>query len=499
MKFLFFCFFSLISFSMDVSVKVNPKIPMLDEEFDLIFEVQTDSSDDVIIDYDLEEGIEDLKRVSSSVSINTSFLGGSQKTERRVKKTFSLSANRTGQFKIKNIVVKVGDKTKKIPTKMVTISGTRQAQKDKERDFFLEAKISKKNIYVGEQISVEYALYNKIPIAGFDIINFPELSGFMKRHIPVVDSAKRVNINGQMYEKRRLYFSYLYPTKAGTYEIDKVKVRVKYASRSVVDPFDVFSFGFKNVRTRIASNEVIQITAVDLPPYKGDGINTNLIGDHKIGLDINKDKFLQNEAIEITLNISGEGRLEDFEFPQIIETPELEKFDMKSDFKGMDSGEGRKKFYYTFLGRKAFESEKRDIKLAFFDPKTREYIERSVTIPRFVVAASNSGVGETGKYSDKEKQGNLDLSFQAGVEQPIWELGGKLGILNILGIFLFLLFIGQIFIFRERRDLTEKEELLKKSRTGKLTYGDMVKLKRWGESDKVSSLSDVAKDLFKKK
>ena len=139
---------------------------------------------------------------------------------------------------------------------------------------------------------------------------------------------ERVSHEGKLYTRRVLYTAQLYAQSPGVYKIDPITLGVSYNARSR-NSLNNFGFGFNlgRLKTKSLRSKVVEVTVKALPI---DGVPpsfTGLVGKHEFSLKVNKNKFITNEPIEVSLAVRGEGALELLEAPPILSSPSIEEFE----------------------------------------------------------------------------------------------------------------------------------------------------------------------------
>jgi hypothetical protein len=128
----------------------------------------------------------------------------------------------------------------------------------------------------------------------------PEFKGFFVKEIGSEKSYR--DGNRQVTELRYL----LIPQSEGNFTLDQATAKIGVADRSRRDMFGRF---FGTNWTDIASNTV----NIEVKPKPED---TDLVGSFSIENSIDKQSVKENKPVNLTIKISGEGSLEDFEFPE---------------------------------------------------------------------------------------------------------------------------------------------------------------------------------------
>jgi hypothetical protein len=228
---------------------------------------------------------------------------------------------------------------------------------------------NKSSVVVGEPLVVTYMLYNRY--ARFDLEQheqLPQHSGFWKDD-KLVESPQWAQelerIDGKDYRKAHLATQVLIPQRAGELKLDQYTAQVAVGNR--------MSF-FMN-RMELKSN-VLTIN-VTRPPSQGKSANySGAVGDLDIKVSASPTELEVNEAITLTVKISGQGNLAlinpiDLDLPE-----EFEVYDPKIKDKISTAGggmSGSRSFEYLIIPRYPGEYTLPQSELQFYDYTKKKY------------------------------------------------------------------------------------------------------------------------------
>jgi hypothetical protein len=190
-------------------------------------------------------------------------------------------------------------KTDPINLKVVQANAPKMAATHK---FSLLMRTDKKSVIVGEPLvaTVFFSLQNGVRLSDNPQYSKPEFKGFFVKEIGSEKSYR--DGNRQVTELRYL----LIPQSEGNFTLDQATAKIGVADRSRRDMFGRF---FGTNWTDIASNTV----NIEVKPKPED---TDLVGSFSIENSIDKQSVKENKPVNLTVKITGEGSLEDFEFPE---------------------------------------------------------------------------------------------------------------------------------------------------------------------------------------
>src|SRR5690606_7588045 len=182
--------------------------------------------------------------------------------------------------------------------------------------------------------------------------------------------------------RKLIYKAKLYPEKVGKLRVDPFKLRVQYygGRQSVFG-----AFGLNSVKTTSVSSPSLEINVKPLPAENVPADFTGLVGKHQFKLSLAKNKFLVNEAMEVKLEIEGEGALEKYDGPTIFTHPNIEAFDSRSEVLVNQNGPSRKIIEYTYLARGPLSLKPSVLTLSYFNPETKTYQSATLDVPAITV------------------------------------------------------------------------------------------------------------------
>jgi hypothetical protein len=427
MRFIIYFIFLIYScsvFANRISIEIDPVRPVLNEPFRAIVTIETTESERPSFSFN-PIGVEVLDRREEGISTQTTIINGQISMRRIYQIVYSLNAKTVGNARLTDIRAAVGNRT--ILADPITIQIVRE--RAAPRMFFVRAEPTKQEIYIGEGINVEYYLYFRVPVVNLEILDFPKLNGFIKRFHMTNDHHETVEVEGTLYRRRKAYSARVYPERIGELSVDPIRLNVHYSDQAG-GSMSAFGFGARQ-QTRSIFSENIFINVLPLPTEGLPRDFTGLVGDHTFKLELRRNRFLRNEVVEIKLEVDGEGALENFSPPTILNNPAFERFDVKQDFREINPSIAKKIFQYTFIAREATKLPKGIISLSYFLPGENRYKTVELEIPEIVIA-DNDDVGsasplipsrsmiEDGVSSDRKLMAPL---FSSSQKRPSLFLG----------------------------------------------------------------------------
>jgi oxygen tolerance protein BatD len=395
-------FFPLVGFTQDIKFKAeSPRVVAVGERFRITYTLNARGDNfqsPVMSKFDILSG----PSVSSSSSVQ--IVNGSMTQSVTNTYTFIVVALEEGKFEIPaaSVVVKRNQYNSN-PLNIEVVKGNANAQQQNQRqtqtrqnqrqqqttipqaeisneDIFVRVNVSKRNVYQGEHILAIIKVYTKLNLSGFEDLKLPKYQGFWTQEIPTPSqiSLQRENVNGQIYNVGVIQKMLLFPQQTGEITIEPfvldalVAQRTQRRTRSIFDDF--FGSNYQNVPVHLESKPV-KINVKPLPVNKPDGFS-GAIGSMKMYAGIDADSVKANDAITLTVKISGAGNLKLIDAPKIDFPPDFDVYDPKvsTNIKNSESGSsGSKTFEYLFQPRHAGQFRIPSIKFAYFDVNTKKY------------------------------------------------------------------------------------------------------------------------------
>lgn len=196
---------------------------------------------------------------------------------------------------------------------------TQLSESQLEKGIFLRAEPSKKEAFLGEQITVEYKLYTKFGLNGKQFTTLPQLRGFFPVEFKQFDSnIHRETVGGTTYAVQTLRKVALYPQKAGVLELDPLGVQVGVIAENPEDALDdPFGFmGAQMVRPYETETPTIKLTIYNLPPdapssFKG------AVGSFTFSAKAAPQVATTDDAVRLIITLTGNGDLKRLGVPSL--------------------------------------------------------------------------------------------------------------------------------------------------------------------------------------
>jgi hypothetical protein len=219
-----------------------------------------------------------------------------------------------------------------------------------KKDLFIKVVADKSKVHIGEQITISYKLYSRIPMQ-MAISKLPSLNGFWTQDFDIPKQAKPTDeiLNGKKYQVFLLKKSALFPQETGTLELDPAEAKgvariVQKVRHKMSDMFDPFGAGtlmmndpffnsafydamaYKDLEVHLKSTP-LKITVTALPEKDKPSDFGGAVGKFNITSKIDKKELTTDDVATLTLNISGSGNLKLIEAPKPVLPNGLNTYD----------------------------------------------------------------------------------------------------------------------------------------------------------------------------
>ncbi len=389
---------------------------------------------------------------------------------------YILSPKKEGTFPIRSAWVVVDGKryeSNELSIKVLASGAEAAGSADKEavdgegeaKDLFLTAEVDKKNPYVDEQVTliIKFSRRRGIKLLSTPDYVPPQTPGFWTNEIGPQKQYYQT-INGTDYLVAEIKTA-LFPTKPGKPTIDRAQVTATVPDRRrrrSRDPFSLFDDIFQQGRNVIVKSKPITVNVRPLPVEGKTEQFSGGVGSYKISAAVDKREVEVNEAITLTVKISGRGNIKSIPEPSLPELADFRVEESSSDFKITDlDGElgGSKTFEYILIPRLPGLHTVDPITLNYFDPGRKKYLTaktNSITlsvkqgelaagpeIPYNMVSGQTINLRETDIRFIRTGDGNLVRRGRLILTSPIFLAMTALPLVALLG--------GMVDVHRRRR------------------------------------------------
>ena len=294
--------------------------------------------------------------------------------------SWNLLPNKSGIIVIPPLLVTTGGNS--FRSKKITISVGKSSNKKESKDIFVQAEIDKISAFMGEQITLTYRLYKRSDanIRAIDNLIMPEYKGFWTEELYTPKQyqyqSKDVVIQGLRYQIINLGQKALFPISSSEHNIPPLEITVqmdKKKKRNRRDPFaDFFSDSFfaeTKTKTLFTKNKQIEIKPF---PNTRPKDFVGAVGQFEFSAVTDRKDIKVNEALTLTIELSGTGNIGLFSIPTLDFPSHIEAFPPsenieKDGFRNQITGS--QVLEYILIPREKGIFKIPSIQMSFFNPK----------------------------------------------------------------------------------------------------------------------------------
>lgn len=288
-------------------------------------------------------------------------------------------------------------------------------------DLFVTAEPDKRRVYENEPVVVEYRIYARVPVTSYSVTELPGTAGFWAEEFEQNERprAEQVVRDGQQYATALLRKVALFPTGPGTRTLEPltVEAQVRVRRRSLDAFEDLFSRGslFGSLVPIAVASSPVEIEVLPLPGEGRSADFTGFVGELDLSASLDRDSVETNEAVTLSIEVSGTGNLRALPEPDVDLPPAFEAFPpevterIRRDDRGVS---GTRTYEYVLIPRVAGTRTIPTVRLSYFDLASGEY-ETATTDPLSLAvtgaATEATGVGGVARAGVEELR--TDIRF----------------------------------------------------------------------------------------
>lgn len=274
-------------------------------------------------------------------------------------------------------------------------------------DLFIEADVSRTQVFENEPVVVEYRIFTRVPVEGSRITNLPQATGFWTEELepseePQVEQVVR---DGIEYATAVIRRAALFPTGSGERTVESlgVEAQVRVPDRRRRDIFGDFFGGSslfdRRVPVAVASRPV-NIEVQPLPTEGRPGSFTGHVGALDISATVDRPSVAANEAVTYRVDVTGTGNLRALTPPEITFPDEFETFPPETSDRIVPGGgsiRGTRTYEYVLIPRAPGSVTIPPVEVSYFDAGSRSYgTARSQPVEITVTGDAAAMSAETG-------------------------------------------------------------------------------------------------------
>lgn len=251
---------------------------------------------------------------------------------------------------------------------------------DAAPQLYLHAEVDKPTAYIGEQLTVSFGLYTQLSIAGYEMKQQPNFTGFWveELRIPQPPKLEYRTINGQQYGVALLKRFALFPTSSGELTIDPMlmvfAVRVNGRQR---DPFDIFNDQFFD-RTQevVRKSPPLTVNILPLPEENRPAAFNGDVGHFSMAVEAAPREVTQDEPVTVKVAIQGNGNIKTVKEPVMTLPESVKKYDTQiteTPYPMQEPLQGEKVFETVIIPTESGAIELSPVEFSYFDPARKSY------------------------------------------------------------------------------------------------------------------------------
>ena len=386
---------------------------------------------------------------------------------------YVIQAIRPGKFTIPSAMVEFKGRIFKSQPVIVTvlnqnIKGEKQTNEDsyvsknnvgKNAPVFIEAEISKTNVYINEPVEVSYRVYlnPKFKIEKENKINFPKYNNFWSQTEDLRDNHwEQVVVNGRIYYTKLFRRTVLYPQKTGNLSIDPLSLDFNIAYPT--GELDFFNDPQYETARRVIATPSKTIVVKPLPE-KGKPENfTGAVGVFEFNVIVDKLESKTGEAIQMEFVVTGTGNLKLFELPKPNLPADFEIFepthkeDIEENIRGMS---GSISDSYTVIPQNKGKFLVKPQQFSYFDIQSKSYKTISSDEINLTIAQGDKHISQLQKNKTTSPKTILPIFTEA----TFFTLNSSTFFNSVwFYLLLGLPILTALFLLVDKRKINEKEE-----------------------------------------
>jgi hypothetical protein len=270
-------------------------------------------------------------------------------------------------------------------------------------DAFIRAIVSKNSIYEQEGFTVTFRLYTTLNITDLGKIQFPEFEGFMVEEIdlPANQQMQIEKFNGRNYYTADLRKTLLFPQRSGKMTIPSGRIEMVFSvpSGRRVESF----FGSQEVMVDVKKNLVTNPLTINVTPLPANkpASYANAVGTFTLNPSISSVNTKANEAITLTLEISGTGNMKLIRNPEVVFPDNFETYDPTVDNAlnvSTNGLTGIRKISYMAIPRYEGNYTIPPVEFSYFDLNSKSY--KTLKTPEYKLQIAKGDPGSASAVSN---------------------------------------------------------------------------------------------------
>ncbi|HZI08784.1 MAG TPA: BatD family protein, partial [Myxococcus sp.] len=298
-----------------------------------------------------------------------------------------------------------------------------------DSDLFLRATLDKKQVYVGEQVTLSLYIYSRVDLSSVDAVTMPKLEGFWSEDVesPTQLSGEQRVVNGIPYRTYLLRRRAIFPMRSGTLSITPAEADI------------TTGFLFAGHRVHRVSNG-LDVEVKPLPPGAPKGLSSANVGEWRLSLEVSQTRVELGQPVTVRVILDGAGNVKNVTPPKLEVPASLKVYDPTTTDKVTPNKwriQGRRMQEYLVMPQRTGTFTLPALEFPYFDPKTGSYevsrtepVELTVEPGAGGVASAQPGAPTSLQDAAAEQKNVLTagglrpLRYQVRFEEPsaaVWQ------------------------------------------------------------------------------
>jgi hypothetical protein len=318
-----------------------------------------------------------------------------------------------------------------------------------DADLFLRASLDRREVYVGEQLTLALYIYSRVDLSSVDAVTMPKLEGFWSEEVdsPTQLTGEDRLVNGMRYRVYLLRRRAIFPMKSGTLTISPAEADI------------TTGFLFAGHRVHRVANP-LEVEVKPLPPGAPPGMAPSNVGSWRLSRDVAQTRVELGQPVTVRVVLEGQGNVKNVTPPRLQAPPALKVYDpTTADKVAPVRGriQGQRVQEYLVMPQRTGTFTLPAMEFPYFDPATRRYEVARTDPVELVVEPGAGGVAalpgssSTALRDAEAEQKNVlsagglrPLRHQARFEAPatpVWQrpffvpaVVAPVGLLLVLGV-----------------------------------------------------------------
>jgi len=355
-----------------------------------------------------------------SQSIKNSWVNGARSYSKSY--TYFLSPIKMGTYNIGQAKIEVKGKVyKTLPLEIKVVSAVKNPNRENDPNYvsdseiYLVSEISKSSPFLNEGFSVVYKLYfsSNIGITNWRELSSPRYADFWSQNIDIDNyTIEDGTYKGKSFRYVTLKKTVLYPQKEGELNIEPLSLDITLQLPTNRRDFFGQRVTKSSQKTVTSGNKIIIVK--ELPTINKPRNFNGAVGSFNFVVKSSKSQLSVSEALELELQIKGNGNLKLFQLPKLSLPSSLEIYEperiekISTNISGM---KGSVRDLYTIVPSSPGKYKIPKIEFSYFDLQSKKYKTISSSEINIDVDGDKWNNDSAKNINSKIKPKNISLEF----------------------------------------------------------------------------------------